>query len=277
MSPVALVTGAAGGIGRAVVDALLAEGCRVVATDVDEAGLRQLAGGGGSAPVADDAPLGASALDAPPRPDAVRERLRTRVMDVTDEARVAEVVAETEGEWGPIERAALVAGIIEVAPALDTSPAVYRRILEVNAFGVFVVARAVGARMAEHGAGAIVTVASNAALTPRVGMTAYGASKAAASMITRTLGLELARSGVRCNVVCAGSTRTPMQLRFQKEIGGDAPVVEGSLADFRTGIPLGRIAEPADVADAVAYLLSDRARQITMTELVVDGGASLRS
>ncbi|MEK9501693.1 SDR family oxidoreductase [Gaopeijia maritima] len=271
MSPVALVTGAAGGIGRAVVTTLLADGCRVVATDVDEAGLLEL-----EAEVARDHLAqrdDRDVRDGHPHQD----RLRTRRMDVTDEAEVEGVVAETEAEWGPIERAALVAGIIEIAPALETSTADYRRILEVNAFGVFVVARAVGARMAERGAGAIVTVGSNAGLTPRVGMTAYGASKAAASMITRTLGLELARSGVRCNVVCAGSTRTPMQRRFQGEIGGDGPVIEGSLADFRTGIPLGRIAEPTDVADAVAYLLSDRARQITMTELVVDGGASLRS
>lgn len=250
-APIALVTGAAGGIGRAVVQALLADGCRVLATDVDRAGLAGL-----ESPVADG-------------------RLRTRPLDVTDEAQVEAVVAETEAGWGPIARAALVAGVIEVAPAVDTPLADYRRMLEVNACGVFIVGRAVGARMAARGGGAVVTVGSNAGLVPRVGMAAYGASKAAASMITRTLGLEFARSGVRCNVVCAGSTRTPMQLRFQEGIGGDAPVIEGSLADFRTGIPLGRIADPADVAEAVAYLLSDRARQITMTELVVDGGASL--
>ncbi len=249
--PVALVTGAGGGIGRAVVEALLHAGCRVVATDVDAEGL---------------APLGDIAA---PR------HLRTRRMDVTDERDVEAVVAETEATWGPIERAALVAGVIEVARTIDTPAADYRHMFEVNAFGVWVVGRTVGARMAERGRGAIVTVGSNAGLVPRVGMAAYGASKAAASMITRTLGLELARNGVRCNVVCAGSTRTPMQARFQGEIGGDAPVIDGSPADFRTGIPLGRIADPGDVADAVVYLLSEQARQITMTELVVDGGASL--
>lgn len=248
---VALVTGAAGGIGRAVVQTLLAAGCRVVAADVDREGLAAL-----------------GALAAP-------DRLRAVPMDVTDEAAVDEVVTRTEAEWGPVERAALVAGVIEVAPAIDTPAADYRRMLEINAFGVFVVGRAVGGRMAARGGGALVTVGSNAGLIPRVGMAAYGASKAAASMITRTLGLELARSGVRCNVVCAGSTRTPMQRRFQGTIGGDAPVIDGSLPDFRTGIPLGRIADPVDVAEAVVYLLSDRARQITMTELVVDGGASL--
>lgn len=251
--PIALVTGAAGGIGAAVVTALLADRCRVVATDVDETGLRALA-----------------------RPERGPDRLRTVVLDVTDEAAVLAVVEAVEADWGPIERAALVAGIIEVAPALDTPLDDVRRIFEVNTMGVFHVARAVGARMASRSRGSIATVGSNAGLTPRVGMAAYGASKAAASMITRTLGLELARSGVRCNVVCAGSTRTPMQLRFQSGIGGDGPVIDGSLENFRTGIPLGRIADPADVADAVAYLLSDRARQITLTELVVDGGASLR-
>lgn len=252
MSSVALVTGAAGGIGRAVVSALLEAGHRVVAVDVDADGLGRL-----------ESDLGAE------------ERLRCAVTDVSDAAALDTVVDEAEEAWGPVELGACVAGVIEMQPVTETSDDVWRAIFEVNAFGVLVVLRTLGRRMAERGKGSLVTVGSNAGLIPRTNMGAYGASKAAASMITRTMGLELARSGVRCNVVCAGSTRTPMQARFQGEMGGDAPVVEGSLEDFRVGIPTGRIAEPEDVADAVVYLLSDRARQITMTELVVDGGASL--
>ncbi|MEM7416849.1 MAG: SDR family oxidoreductase [Gemmatimonadota bacterium] len=255
MTRTAWVTGAAGGIGSAVVTKLLADGHRVAATDVDAAGLNGLekqAGAGG-------------------------DRLRCVALDVTDRAAVDACIAAVEEEWGPVHYGACVAGVIEMAAVADADPDTVRAIFDVNVLGVLHVLGALGGRMAERGEGSIVTVGSNAGMIPRVRMGAYGASKAAASMLTRTMGLELARSGVRCNVVCAGSTRTPMQARFQGEIGGDGPVVEGSLSDFRLGIPVGRIAEPEDVADAVLYLLSDRARHVTMTELVVDGGASLMS
>lgn len=247
----ALVTGAAGGIGSAVVQGLLAEGSAVAAIDVDRAGLDALVAA---------APEGAV--------------LRTAVVDAADEEALGAFVSEIEAAGTPIDRVACVAGVLEMASVLETSSHTLRRTLEVNLFGVFAVGRVVGRRMAGRGGGSFVTVGSNAGLVPRVGMGAYAASKSAASMLTRTLGLELARDGVRCNVVCAGSTRTPMQARFQGE-AGDAPVIEGDLESFRTGIPLGRIAEPEDVADVVLYLLSHRSRHVTMAEIVVDGGASL--
>ena len=252
MSHLAFVTGAAGGIGSAITQALLEGGTRVVATDIDGGALARL-----------EDRLG-------PTPD-----LRCEPLDVTDASGVEAVIAVSEDECGPIDWGVCVAGAIELQPIVDTSLESWNEIFAVNSVGVFLVSRALGARMARRGEGSLVTVASNAGLIPRVHMGAYGASKAAASMLTRTLGLELARSGVRCNVVCAGSTRTAMQARFQGEVGGDEPIIEGSLESFRTGIPLGRVAEPEDIADAVLYLLSDRARHITMAELVIDGGASL--
>ncbi|NEE57327.1 SDR family oxidoreductase, partial [Streptomyces sp. SID8455] len=93
---------------------------------------------------------------------------------------------------------------------------------------------------------------------------------------TKCLGLELARSGVRCNVVAPGSTDTAMQRALWTDPGAEARVIDGDPSTYRTGIPLGRIAEPADIADAVAFLASDRARHITLQELYVDGGATLR-
>jgi len=234
-----------------VVRALLADAGPVVALDVDGPGLARLTEG-----VASD-------------------KLRTERVDVRDSAAVDAAVERIETGVGPIDRLACVAGVLEVGTVAETTDEQLETLLSVNLFGVLAALRAVGPRMAERGGGSIVMVGSNAGLVPRHGMGAYAASKAAASVLTRTLGLELARSGVRCNVVCAGSTRTPMQAAFQDDVGGDAPIIEGSLESFRTGIPLGRIAEPEDVAEAVVWLLSDCARHLTLTEVVVDGGASL--
>src|SRR5690606_32681922 len=120
-----------------------------------------------------------------------------------------------------------------------------------------------------------VVVASNAARTPRLDMAAYAASKAAAVMFTKCLGLEVAQHGIRCNVVSPGSTDTPMQRALWSDQRGPEQVVAGDLARYRLGIPLGRIATPHDIASAVVFLLSSEARQITMQELCVDGGATL--
>lgn len=253
--PLAFVTGAAGGIGSAVVRALLADGARVVASDRNPDGLDRLrqefAGG----------------------PEATR--LRIEPLDIADAGAVDALVDAVEAELGAVEWGVNVAGVLEPASVLDTTRANWRDTMAVNVDGLFHVFRALARRMQPRGRGALVTVGSNAGFLPRQQMAAYAASKAAASMFARTLGLELAPHGIRCNVIAPGSTRSPMQARFQDDVGGEEQVIRGSLEAFRTGIPLGRLAEPEDVADAVVFLLSDRARQITMAELTIDGGASL--
>lgn len=249
-----LVTGAAGGIGGAVVEALLAAGGRVVACDIDPSGLAALQ----------------------ERSSSAGDALRLEPMDVTDAVQVEEVIARTEATWGPLHGAVHAAGILEVDRVDATSPAAWARVMTVNATGTFLVAQALVRRMTRRGRGSLVVVGSNAGAVPRVGMGAYAASKAAAAHLVRCLALEAAPHGVRCNVVAPGSTRTPMQERFQQAPGGEARILAGSLEEFRTGIPLGRIAEPSDVAAAVLFLLSDEARHITLAELYVDGGASLR-
>ncbi|MGI5452422.1 2,3-dihydro-2,3-dihydroxybenzoate dehydrogenase [Streptomyces sp. CA-249302] len=249
----ALVTGAGRGIGAAVVEALVAEGARVVATDLAPA----------EALVANHG-----------------DRVRARRLDVTDAAAVEALVEETEQSLGPLDIAVNVAGILRSSHVVDLTDEDWAATFAVNTDGVLHVSRAAARRMAERGHGSIVTVASNAAGVPRAGMSAYAASKAAAVMFTKCLGLEVAASGVRCNTVSPGSTLTDMQRALWTS--GDEQtaarrVIEGDLATHRTGIPLGRIADPADVADAVVFLASDRARHITMHDLYVDGGATLRA
>ncbi|QJS99501.1 2,3-dihydro-2,3-dihydroxybenzoate dehydrogenase [Streptomyces asoensis] len=250
----ALVTGAGRGIGAAVAAALVEEGARVLATDLDPAGVRSLAA-------------------------RYPGRVTARALDVTDAAAVDTLVDAAEQESGPLDIVVNVAGILRSSEVVDLTEEDWAATFAVNTNGVFHVSRAAARRMTERGAGSIVTVASNAAGVPRAGMAAYAASKAAAVMFTRCLGLEVAARGVRCNTVSPGSTLTDMQRALWN---GDAEaaarrVVEGDLATHRTGIPLGRIAEPADVADAVVFLVSDRARHITMHDLYVDGGATLRA
>lgn len=247
---VALVTGAAGGIGAAVVAELARQGLRVAATDLDAEAVGKVAAGCDSA-----VPYG---------------------LDVTDPAAVAAVVERVEAELGPIGVLVNVAGVLSAGPVAELDEDVWGRHLAVNATGVFTVSRLVAARMTGRGRGAIVTVGSNAAALPRVRMAAYAASKAAATAFTMALGLELAPHGIRCNVVSPGSTRTAMlEGLWDGRPGAVDGTLAGSLPDFRTGIPLGRIAEPADIADAVGYLASPRARHVTLHDLRVDGGASL--
>src|SRR5690606_41984778 len=111
----------------------------------------------------------------------------------------------------------------------------------------------------------------------RQNMAAYAATKAAIAMLTRCVGLELAGHGIRCNILAPGSTLTPMQTGMWADESGAAKVIAGDPSSYRTGIPLGKLAAPEDIAAAAMFLLSDQAGQITMTDLYVDGGATLRA
>lgn len=258
----ALVTGAGQGIGAAVARRLAAEGARVVATDRTADGLGRLAAERSADPAPHDT--------GPPG------TLTARVMDVTDATAVDSVVNDVERAHGPLDILVNVAGILRPGPATELTDEDWADTFAVNTTGVFHTSRAVAPRMTARGRGSIVTVGSNAAGVPRTGMAAYAASKAAATMYTKCLGLELARSGVRCNVVAPGSTDTAMQRALWTDDAAPQRVVDGDPETFRAGIPLGRIAAPDDIADAVLFLASDRARHITMQELYVDGGATLR-
>ncbi|WP_432585087.1 2,3-dihydro-2,3-dihydroxybenzoate dehydrogenase [Streptomyces sp. HD1123-B1] len=268
----ALVTGAGQGIGAAVARALAADGAHVAATDRAVDGVRALAAahGGPSGEVA------ALAGESAPVSPAVGGAITPYAMDVTDRAAVDAVVETVETRHGPLDILVNVAGVLRPGSAAQLADEDWEATFAVNATGVLHTSRAVASRMAARGTGSIVTVGSNAAGIPRTGMAAYAASKAAATMYTKCLGLELARSGVRCNVVAPGSTDTAMQRALWQDTEAPRRIIDGDPATYRTGIPLGRIADPSDIAEAVLFLASDRARHITMQELYVDGGATLR-
>ncbi|STM59390.1 2,3-dihydroxybenzoate-2,3-dehydrogenase [Escherichia coli] len=122
--------------------------------------------------------------------------------------------------------------------------------------------------------GAIVTVASDAAHTPRIGMSAYGASKAALKSLALSVGLELAGSGVRCNVVSPGSTDTDMQRTLWVSDDAEEQRIRGFGEQFKLGIPLGEIARPQEIANTILFLASDLASHITLQDIVVDGGST---
>ena len=250
---IAFVTGASGGIGAAIVRLLLEAGAQVCATDLDPARLEAL-----------DASLAAGT------------RLRTHVLDVRDAEAVEALVADVEQDWGPIDLGVNVAGVLSGDRVVDTDDATWRQVFAVNTDGVFHVSRALARRWTPRGRGALVTVASNAAGVPRQAMAAYAASKAAAVMFTRCLGLELAPLGIRCNIVAPGSTLTPMQTGMWADADGAARVIAGFPEQYKAGIPLRKLASPEDVAHAVLFLLSEQAGHIAMADLYVDGGATLR-
>lgn len=260
---VAMVTGAATGIGFAVASALLQQGKRVALCDRDgarlEAALKKLGVG----------------------PD----RARAFQLDVSVREQVNRVVAEVEAQLGAVDALASVAGILRLGHAVSLAPAGddsnvlasedWADSFATNTSGLFHLSQAVVPGMVARRRGALVAVASNAARTPRTGMAAYAASKAATIMFTKCLGLEVAKYGVRCNTVSPGSTDTDMQRMVWTCDRGPRRVLEGDLASYRNGIPLGRIAAPGDIADVIVFLLSEQAKHITLQDLCVDGGATL--
>lgn len=244
---VAVVTGGARGIGATIARRLGELGTTVVAIDAAESD----------------------------RAGSATDRVIPMLGDVSKRSDIERIVDTVESTIGPIEHLVNAAGVMFTGEAAELSDGDWDATFAVNTTGVFVATTAVLRRMIPRRAGSLVTVSSNAAKTPRVALTAYAASKAASTMFTKCTALEVARFGIRCNVVSPGSTDTDM-LRVSWD-GHDRSraTIDGDLQRFRLGIPLGRIAQPDDIADAVLFLLSDEAKHITMGDLTVDGGATL--
>ncbi|KAF6659838.1 2,3-dihydro-2,3-dihydroxybenzoate dehydrogenase [Pantoea anthophila] len=200
---------------------------------------------------------------------------RCHRLDVADPDQVETICQHVLATQPRIDVLVNAAGILRVGATDALSFADWQACLNVNAGGAFNLFQQTLPRFRQQRAGAIVTVASNAAHAPRIGMSAYGASKAALRSLCLTVGLEMAPFGVRCNIVSPGSTDTAMQRSLWQTPGGEQEMIAGFPDQFKLGIPLGKIAQPQEIAATVLFLASDLASHVTLQDIVVDGGATL--
>ncbi|EBE1282432.1 2,3-dihydro-2,3-dihydroxybenzoate dehydrogenase [Salmonella enterica] len=199
----------------------------------------------------------------------------TEVMDVADAAQVAQVCQRVLQKTPRLDVLVNAAGILRMGATDALSVDDWQQTFAVNVGGAFNLFSQTMAQFRRQQGGAIVTVASDAAHTPRIGMSAYGASKAALKSLALTVGLELAGCGVRCNVVSPGSTDTDMQRTLWVSEDAERQRIRGFGEQFKLGIPLGKIARPQEIANTILFLASDLASHITLQDIVVDGGSTL--
>ncbi|EAA6002908.1 2,3-dihydro-2,3-dihydroxybenzoate dehydrogenase [Salmonella enterica subsp. enterica serovar Oranienburg] len=199
----------------------------------------------------------------------------TEVMDVADAAQVAQVCQRVLQKTPRLDVLVNAAGILRMGATDALSVDDWQQTFAVNVGGAFNLFSQTMAQFRRQQGGAIVTVASDAAHTPRIGMSAYGASKVALKSLALTVGLELAGCGVRCNVVSPGSTDTDMQRTLWVSEDAEQQRIRGFGEQFKLGIPLGKIARPQEIANTILFLASDLASHITLQDIVVDGGSTL--
>ncbi|ECX9325852.1 2,3-dihydro-2,3-dihydroxybenzoate dehydrogenase [Salmonella enterica] len=199
----------------------------------------------------------------------------TEVMDVADAAQVAQVCQRVLQKTPRLDVLVNAAGILRMGATDALSVDDWQQTFAVNVGGAFNLFSQTMAQFRRQQGGAIVTVASDAAHTPRIGMSAYGASKAALKSLALTVGLELAGCGVRCNVVSPGSTDTDMQRTLWVSEDAEQQRIRGFGEQFKLGIPLGKIARLQEIANTILFLASDLASHITLQDIVVDGGSTL--
>ncbi len=238
-SKVAIVTGAARGIGLAVSRRFLAEGWRVAMLDVD----------------ADTLTAAGDELAA--------ERAMTLSCDVSDPEQVRAAVAATLERFGRIDAVVNNAGIAVFKPLLDTGYDEWSRVLAVNLNGPFLMVQETARAMAETGGGAVVNIGSISGLRASTLRVAYGTSKAALMHLTKQQAAELGEIGVRVNLVAPGPVDTTMAKQVH------TPAIR---ADYHDAIPLNRYGLEEEIANAVFFLCSDQASYITGQTLAVDGG-----
>jgi len=242
---VAVVTGAASGMGAATAREFAAAGGQVVIVDCN---------GSLAARVANDI-SGGSPL----------------VGDVSDASFCEQIVETALNRHGRLDVLVNAAGIIVRADALNTSDEQWQRVMDVNVKGLFFMSRAAVGKMKKLGRGVIVNFGSIWGSVGATGVVAYCASKGAVHQITRAMALDHVRDGIRINAVCPGEVNTPMIASERAE-----PVTAELMERLAATVPLGRLADPVEIARVVLFLASDSASYITGTLVTVDAGYTAR-
>lgn len=240
--PVALVTGAASGIGAATTIDLLQKGYITYALDRDGEMLAKL------------------------EPSADLHRL---TLDVSDEAALDAAVRQIVAAESRLDAVAAVAGISLTAPLAETRAEDWDAVQKVNLRAVYLLGKLTAPHLEASGAGSFVAVASELGTVGQLGLAAYGAAKAGVINLVRVMALEYATRGVRFNSVAPGGVATPMMEREQKRLGL-------TVEDAARNIPMARLARPSEIASVIAFLLGREASFVTGATFVADGGYTAR-
>jgi NAD(P)-dependent dehydrogenase (short-subunit alcohol dehydrogenase family) len=241
----AVVTGAANGIGRATAFVFADEGARVVATDVDQAGLERLRG----------------------EMEAKDADCATVVGDVSQDADARAMIDACVERYGRIDVLVANAGVIPLGAITESTADDWDRVMSIDGRGMFLTCKYAIEAMLKTGGGSIVCLSSISGMAGQARQSTYGPAKFAASGLTKHLAVEWADRGIRVNAVAPGTIRTEAVRRLPEQPGG-AEYIE----EIRRNHPMGRLGEPEEVAKAIAFLASDDASFITGAILAVDGG-----
>ena len=240
---IAVVTGAASGIGRATAQALAAQGARVVVADI-----AREAGEAAAAAMREQG-LAAHFLE----------------VDLTDADSTARFAQQVQTEFGPVDILVNAAGWGHTKPFWEGTPELWDKLVALNFVGPMRLTKALVPAMLERGHGSIVNIASDAGRVGSLGETVYSGAKGGLIAFTKSLARETARHGINVNCVCPGPTETPLL----------AAVPAGHLDAFRKAIPMRRFARPEEIAHAVVFFAGDASRYISGQVLSVSGGLTM--